>query len=394
MNSSSLSHDYWRERLARSGYFLAAVLLHLILFIMLATWIVFRVPRPLEDSTRFARIPVPTSQPPPPSPPATSGGETASDLDPSQNVVPPPEVIPAIHLIIPANVNLPPTKDSLPILPPSSSQIFPQGPALTDDLGNGPGTGPGDQLGSLVNNGTPMLEGYLYDLKQTRDRRATNMDPGGYHNKLKAFIAGGWDAAILGDYYKAAKPVYTSSIFIPIIKAEDGPKVFGVENEVKPNMYCIWYKATVIAPRDGIYRFVGAADDILLVRADGRTVLDGSDFPVDDDLRKRQTQFQMTHFNPTFPNNANFWVGSPMHITAGQKIDLDVLIGEEPGGRSDYFLYIQRDEDPPHLQSNGAPLLPVFQLDPKPITLHADPMTYPPFSDTPAPWTAVPADRL
>ncbi len=63
------------------------------------------------------------------------------------------------------------------------------------------------------------------------------------------------------------------------------------------------------------------------------------------------------------------------------------LIGEEPGGKSDYFLYIQRDESTYEKQSNGSPLLPVFQLDANPIQPAGAPRSYPPFA-APIPWEA------
>jgi hypothetical protein len=56
----------WMRRLTRSGYFLGAVLFHLILFLLLATWVVFRPPpAPSED---FVKTYVPPAAPPPPPP--------------------------------------------------------------------------------------------------------------------------------------------------------------------------------------------------------------------------------------------------------------------------------------------------------------------------------------
>src|SRR5271170_4155887 len=39
----------WAERVSRTGYFFGALLLHLIIFIMVAGWIVSRPPAPQED---------------------------------------------------------------------------------------------------------------------------------------------------------------------------------------------------------------------------------------------------------------------------------------------------------------------------------------------------------
>lgn len=57
------------ERLFHSGFFLGAVLFHLILFLMIATWIIF--PRFVPPTDDFAKTYVPSGAPPPP-PPATT----------------------------------------------------------------------------------------------------------------------------------------------------------------------------------------------------------------------------------------------------------------------------------------------------------------------------------
>jgi hypothetical protein len=56
----------WMRRLTRSGYFLGAVLFHLLLFLLLATLVIFRPPAPPPDD--FGKTYVPSSPPPPPPP--------------------------------------------------------------------------------------------------------------------------------------------------------------------------------------------------------------------------------------------------------------------------------------------------------------------------------------
>jgi hypothetical protein len=124
-------------------------------------------------------------------------------------------------------------------------------------------------------------------------------------------------------------------------------------------------------------------------------VLDGcSSGAVDDEVRRQETKIAMTNFNPTFPPNGDFWVGLPFHANAREPMDIEVLIGEQPGGHSDYFLYIQRYDESYKLQSNGSPILPIFQVNEKPFKTSAPPMTYPPYSDTPEPWTVAPKEQM
>jgi hypothetical protein len=264
----------------------------------------------------------------------------------------------------------------------------PAGSGLSGHNAPGEQVGAGSPFGSATNGGGHQFEGFLYDLKQTRDGQATNMDPGLYEQKILEFVNSNWSEGVFRDYYKSSKSLSTPSIFVPIINADDGPKAFGVEGEVKPNMYCVLYKVTATPPEDGTYHFVGTADDILFVRVNGKTVLDGTDYGIDRDLRAKEKSFEMTNFHGTFPNNEQFWVGLPFHVSAHESVDIEVLVGEEPGGKSDYFLFIQRDESTYEKQSNGSPLLPVFQLDDKPIHPTAEPMSFPPFAPTPEPWSA------
>ena len=377
----------WQRRLVKSGYFFGAVLLHLILFAMIATLIIFRAPVPPSDTANFTAAQVKIA--PPPAPPPPSGGSTPSDADPTFTPSAPAAAPSLLTTASTSTFSVKSVTTKLPNLPPS----------LTDKAGSnggapgggtGSGAGGGSPFGSPQDSGTPQLVGYLYDLKQTSGRQATpKMDPGAYHKKLKEFVGSGWNPGVLSDFYKAKNALNASAIFIPTLKAELGPKAFGVEKEVQPDMYCIWYKCTAAPTQDGTYHFVGGGDDVIAARVNGKTVFDGcSTDSIWADREKEEKNFEMTNFNPTFPGN-KFWIGKAFHVNAGEMVDIDVLIGEQPGGRSNYFLLIQRDEDLDSYakQSNGSPLLPIFQLDSNVIKPQGEPQSYPPVAPTPVPWT-------
>jgi len=54
----------WTERISRSGYFFGAVLLHLVVFLMVATWVVFPAFKPPAED--FVKTYLPAGTPPPP----------------------------------------------------------------------------------------------------------------------------------------------------------------------------------------------------------------------------------------------------------------------------------------------------------------------------------------
>jgi len=77
---------HWSEQLFHSSFFLGAVFLHLVIFLMVATWIIF--PRYVPPSDDFSKTYVPSSPPPPP--PATT---TPTMPVPTHNIAPPTTVI-------------------------------------------------------------------------------------------------------------------------------------------------------------------------------------------------------------------------------------------------------------------------------------------------------------
>jgi hypothetical protein len=256
----------------------------------------------------------------------------------------------------------------------------PVGTGLTQGANNS-GHGSGNGFGSSTGTSN-QLEGYLYDLKQTADGKPTGMTPEHYHQILAKFVGASWDESILASYYKSPKPLYASQILIPNMDSEEGPKAFGLDKEVQPRMWIIWYKGS--APASADYRFAGFCDDILLVRIGGRTVLDGS-------IGTLATQLAVT---TPWPNK---WITNPgggdnygqlregilVSLTQGDPTDIDIIIGEEPGGNFNASLFVLRTGKTYPTNTAGEPLLPLFQLGAgtsPPGGIH------PPISDKPESW--------
>ncbi len=204
------------------------------------------------------------------------------------------------------------------------------------------------------------MMGILYDLKQTQGRQPTSVDAGNYFAVLDEFLSKGWDEAVLNRYYRVSRPLYTTQIFIPEMNANEAPKAFGAENTVKPSRWVIHYKAQVSPPEDGTYRFVGSSDDIIAVAVNGKTELvaplnqgDNKDFP-------------LTAWKPTGPRgmkaaDGTLCNGDWVTLKASEPVDLDVIIGERPGGRFNAFLLVEKQGGHYEMEA-GHPILPVFQV--------------------------------
>jgi hypothetical protein len=172
-----------------------------------------------------------------------------------------------------ASISLPPVEMNAS----SSDMISSTMSALGSSLGAGasPGSGGGGGLAGLTafgfRGGGEGLKGTLFDLKQTSGRSPSEIAPGpegtGAHTSLmEQFFRSGWDESILKKYYRAGNTLIASQVFIPLMSADEAPKAFEVQNQVKPSHWLILYRGAILSPKTASYRFHGIGDDLLAVR--------------------------------------------------------------------------------------------------------------------------------
>lgn len=291
------------------------------------------------------------------------------------------------------------------------------------------------------------LQGAFFDLKQDADGQLTDIGVKAAENSfyrgtqleacrvIKDFISDGCPTRRFEKrYFKAPKLKYATTLMMPPMKATEAPKAFGVQNEVKPGYWMCHYNGKIAAPVSGRYRFCGIGDDILIVRVNRRTVLDAS-WPelirqatswTSDDKNNRRFLINGYKYGG-FPGGqwadiyekidkargfdgkdiewgtafraipnirgesymsaaSRMVIGDWITLKKGQLVDVDIVIGEIPGG--DFFcrlLIEQEGQSYPMVQSDAGPrpILPVFktkpveneeivnkmELDPKEMTL-------------------------
>ncbi|MBC8127921.1 MAG: hypothetical protein H8M99_12340 [Gloeobacteraceae cyanobacterium ES-bin-144] len=197
----------------------------------------------------------------------------------------------------------------------------------------------------------------IYDLKQTQTMKPSYVTPERYPDVVEEFLKSGWNETILNRYFRITRPLYSSNIFIPRIDATAAPKAYGVEKVMKPSCWVIHYKGQVSPPEDGIYRFVGYADDILAVAVNNKTVCLGHrpDMSMDSVWKSKEKPGALAY-------NGNLVYGDWVTLKKDQPIDLDILVGERPGGFFCAFLLFQKQGDTYQNDKEGHPILPVFQL--------------------------------
>jgi len=204
------------------------------------------------------------------------------------------------------------------------------------------------------------LVGVLYDLKQTQDHTATSVDPNSYSKVVQEFLLKNWDEAVLNRYYRVSKPLYTTQIFIPNMDANTAPKAFGAEKMVKPGRWVIHYKGQVSPPTEGTYRFWGCADDAMAVAVNGKTEL----VACRPDMVVAMTDIQWKSTEKPGAQAADdpLIAGDWFEVKQGEIIDLDVIIGERPGGLFNAFLMVEKKGETYEKDARGNPILPIFQV--------------------------------
>ena len=270
-----------------------------------------------------------------------------------------------------------------------------------DGLGRGVGSGIGDGIGNGppgINNPFGMLSqtpnaliGTFYDLKQTDKRKPTNITNEETQKVIQEFVNRGWkESSLSREYFQAPQKLYQTKIYIPLMQAEGAPAAFNCEKEVQPSRWIIVYRGTVTPPKTGKYRFVGAGDDVLVVRFNNRHVFDhgfyggttgthlsgmmgvlkGQDSNRQQEKQLRDSPMKLPVHFYQYDTTRN-WngaigglaIGPEFEAKAGMSYPIEILLSEIPGGLFCASLMIEQVGENYEKSSTGSPILPLFRLD-------------------------------
>jgi len=297
---------------------------------------------------------------------------------------------------------------SLPDLPDMPGFSSSGGPTLNGGLGgSGIGSGAGLGRGPVMpsfgfREAQPggSLVGRFYDLKQLAgihpkpNPDLSRLQPGPLAEKeLNTFTQGNWSPVSLSRFYQAPTALYATQIFIPNITADEAPKAYGVEKTVQGRAWIAHYRGRISPPSSGNYRFVGGADDFMVVRIDGRVVLDGGLFNVSKFKSDRPDK-------PAYPyefggpgnlqkeRRGGLVVGQSMSLRAGLFYDIDILIGEGLGGHFYAHLFFEKEGETYAKDPGGNPILPIFRIADRPPP--AASRVAPPFLPNSPVWRSLP----
>jgi hypothetical protein len=144
----------------------------------------------------------------------------------------------------------------------------------------------------------------------------------------------------------------------------------------------VYYKGQVSPPEDGNYRFVAYADDVIVVAVNGKTVLVGGRPDATKNLKMWTSPEQGAKIGAA---NGTLHYGDWISLKKDEPVDLDVLVGERPGGSfCAFLLYEKQGAEYPKTES-GATKFPLFQLAPHKTSV-GNPKDEPPFSEASTVW--------
>ena len=324
----------------RSAVFIvivASIAVHVVGIGGLAAIKIIEVLQPEQEFEAPPVVPIKPPPPPPPPPPTTKR---------AQRSLPRPQPLAVRN----------PQNMSVPSIEMNSSNVTVGG-------GRGFGGGLGD-VGGAVSDALRLtitsfgynqavegtLEGSLFDFKQGKKKGEPGIKRSAMLELIKRATKGDFDAKKIGrEVYKADTQLYASYFIIPMGAADIAPTSFGAEDEVEPRMLAAVYKGTFTPTQSGRFRFLGRADDLLIVSVNGKLVLDGSLDQVNGPYAnwKKDDRSDTTEWTPS--SNGSFIgvgkgpvTGDWFDLKAGVETTMDVLVGEVPGGHFGGYLLIEK----------------------------------------------------
>lgn len=293
--------------------------------------------------------------------------------------------------------------------------------------GDGKGVGDGGGLGTggggfknpfgVMTSDKNALVGNFYDLKQTSDGKPTGFSEAETLKVIQDFVTkDNWDTRQLAKFYKAPHTLYQTKLYMPIMSASLAPEAFGASG-VQPVFWVAHYRGMVAAPRSGRIRFVGRADNVMVVRFNGKIVLDGGDYSAvmaksiwdpgnisilagksgnkDQEKEARRGGYDVPvksyHYATTgqYNERGGVMVGKAVDVRGGSKYPVEILLSEL-GGLFGASLMFEEEGVEYSKTPAGVPILPLFRVSPDLPAASTEGRGSPPFDPNGAIWKVIP----
>lgn len=245
----------------------------------------------------------------------------------------------------------------------------------------GMGDGDGGGFGSIIGGGKGgqntegCLIGVIVDFKRDGSGKDIPCDQNKYKANIGELARANFSPAALSKFYVLPKKVALTHIFIDEQPAANGPKAFGCEALMKPMWWVAYYTGTIASPEKARYRFVGYADEAMICKIGGKVVFETywGIGPQKKNNGKGPFKGPFTGWSGGDPELVGKWqspqgnsalvVGDWFTMTQGRAEQINIAIGEGPGGNCGFALFIQK-EGVEYPMVDGHPKLPLFASRP------------------------------
>jgi hypothetical protein len=215
---------------------------------------------------------------------------------------------------------------------------------------------------SLDRSGNPSPENYPAD-GQITER---------YVRILNQFLASNWSVETFDPFWRSPSKLYASFFMLPPFVSSLATDKFGVPPDTIGAVYLIYYKGKIAHKTGGKFRFWGVADDLLYVRINGRLVLDGHPARGSHALQFKTPE----KWKSSDPESDKYSmgistavIGDWFELKPGVPVEMEVLFGEDQGGRTACMLNVQQFGVEYPKNREGMPILPAFKTAPIPAHL-------------------------
>lgn len=209
--------------------------------------------------------------------------------------------------------------------------------------------------------------GTFYDFKRDRMGRPIPMDPTQFTSELRRFVRDGFRTTRLAQFYRSPKKLFATAFMIPPVRSSVAPNAFG-ESETGGWCWMAHYKGPLVYHEDIKIRFWGNGDDVLVVAVDGEIVLSAC-WP-DGDWGNWGISAIGGDWRSDAKNNFRFYLGNNLsrigdwiELKAGVPRQMDIMIGEVPGGAFSAMLTVEVEGEDYPKNRQGGPILPMFKTD-------------------------------
>jgi len=206
--------------------------------------------------------------------------------------------------------------------------------------------------------------GTFYAMNYDRQGKNVNLVQSAYLKLIRQFLENDWSPQVFAPYFRSKTKLYATQFFVPRVPSEQGPIYFGMGGkDFEPAQWLVHYKGKIAHRTGGKFRFRGFADDIMCVRINKKLVLNASVIwgqnqnRVISDWRPELTENRTYSYDKEKIPPMGDW----FELKAGEPVEMEVLLGETPGGYFTSMLVVEEYGQDYSVNTAGGPILPIFK---------------------------------